>query len=53
MMRWTGCRPVPAFARASRTMGTWRAAVEHGLTLCSTDGDRARFEGPGSLNPLA
>jgi uncharacterized protein len=28
-------------------------AVEHGLTLCSTDGDFARFQGLRSLNPIA
>lgn len=28
-------------------------AVEHGLTLCSTDGDFARFPGLKWLNPLA
>jgi hypothetical protein len=27
--------------------------VEHGLTLCSTDGDFARFSGVTWLNPLA
>ena len=28
-------------------------AIEHGLTLCSTDGDFARFPGLNWLNPLA
>jgi toxin-antitoxin system PIN domain toxin len=28
-------------------------AIEHGLTLCSTDGDFARFAGLSWLNPLA
>ncbi|MFY9893511.1 MAG: TA system VapC family ribonuclease toxin [Xanthobacteraceae bacterium] len=28
-------------------------AVEHGLTLCSTDGDFARFQGLHWLNPIA
>ena len=28
-------------------------AIEHGLTLCSTDGDFARFEGLRWENPLA
>ena len=28
-------------------------AMEHGLTLCSTDGDFARFPGLSWLNPLA
>jgi uncharacterized protein len=28
-------------------------AVEHGLTLCSTDGDFARFRGLRWLNPIA
>lgn len=28
-------------------------AIEHGLTLCSTDGDFARFSGLKWLNPLA
>lgn len=28
-------------------------AIEHGLTLCSTDGDFARFPGLRLLNPLA
>jgi hypothetical protein len=28
-------------------------AIEHGLTLCSTDGDFARFEGLKWENPLA
>jgi toxin-antitoxin system PIN domain toxin len=28
-------------------------AIEHGLTLCSTDGDFARFEGLRWTNPLA
>lgn len=28
-------------------------AIEHGLTLCSTDGDFARFPGLKWLNPLA
>lgn len=28
-------------------------AIEHGLTLCSTDGDFARFAGLKWLNPLA
>ena len=28
-------------------------AVEHGLTLCSTDGDFARFQGLRWLNPIA
>lgn len=28
-------------------------AVEHGLTLCSTDGDFARFPGVRWVNPLA
>jgi uncharacterized protein len=28
-------------------------AIEHGLTLCSTDGDFARFPGLSWLNPLA
>jgi predicted nucleic acid-binding protein len=28
-------------------------AVEHGLTLCSTDGDFARFSGLTWHNPLA
>jgi len=28
-------------------------AVEHGLTLCSTDGDFARFQGLRWFNPLA
>ena len=28
-------------------------AIEHGLTLCSTDGDFARFRGLRWLNPLA
>jgi toxin-antitoxin system PIN domain toxin len=28
-------------------------AIEHGLTLCSTDGDFARFPGLRYLNPLA
>jgi hypothetical protein len=28
-------------------------AIEHGLTLCSTDGDFARFSGLRWLNPLA
>ena len=28
-------------------------AVEHGLTLCSTDGDFARFQGQRWLNPIA
>jgi uncharacterized protein len=28
-------------------------AVEHGLTLCSTDGDFARFSGLHWLNPIA
>jgi hypothetical protein len=28
-------------------------AIEHGLTLCSTDGDFARFPGLRFLNPLA
>jgi predicted nucleic acid-binding protein len=27
-------------------------AIEHGLTLCSTDGDFARFPGLRWLNPL-
>jgi hypothetical protein len=27
-------------------------AIEHGLTLCSTDGDFARFRGLKWLNPL-
>jgi len=27
-------------------------AIEHGLTLCSTDGDFARFPGLMWLNPL-
>jgi hypothetical protein len=27
-------------------------AVEHGLTLCSTDGDFARFRGLRWLNPI-
>jgi len=28
-------------------------AIEHGLTLCSTDGDFARFRGLKWMNPLA
>ena len=28
-------------------------AVEHGLMLCSTDGDFARFQGLRWLNPIA
>ena len=28
-------------------------AIEHGLTLCSTDGDFARFHGLRWMNPLA
>jgi len=28
-------------------------AIEHGLSLCSTDGDFARFQGLRWLNPLA
>jgi toxin-antitoxin system PIN domain toxin len=28
-------------------------AIEHGLTLCSTDGDFARFPGLNWLNPIA
>ena len=28
-------------------------AVEHGLTLCSTDGDFTRFQGLRWLNPIA
>jgi predicted nucleic acid-binding protein len=28
-------------------------AIEHGLTLCSTDGDFARFPGLKWTNPLA
>ncbi len=28
-------------------------AIEHGLTLCSTDGDFTRFKGLRFLNPLA
>jgi toxin-antitoxin system PIN domain toxin len=28
-------------------------AVEHGLTLCSTDGDFARFQGLRWINPIA
>jgi len=28
-------------------------AIEHGLTLCSTDGDFARFQGLRWHNPLA
>jgi uncharacterized protein len=28
-------------------------AVEHGLTLCSTDGDFARFDGLRWQNPIA
>ena len=28
-------------------------ALEHGLTLCSTDGDFARFSSLRYLNPLA
>ena len=28
-------------------------AIEHGLTLCSTDGDFARFSGLRWLNPIA
>jgi toxin-antitoxin system PIN domain toxin len=28
-------------------------AIEHGVTLCSTDGDFARFEGLRWTNPLA
>lgn len=28
-------------------------AIEHGLTLCSTDGDFARFRGVRWENPLA
>jgi toxin-antitoxin system PIN domain toxin len=28
-------------------------AIEHGLTLCSTDGDFARFPGLNWLNPLS
>jgi hypothetical protein len=28
-------------------------AIEHGLTLCSTDGDFARFRGVRWINPLA
>jgi toxin-antitoxin system PIN domain toxin len=28
-------------------------AIEHGLTLCSTDGDFGRFPGVSWLNPLA
>lgn len=28
-------------------------AIEHGLTLCSTDGDFARFEGLRWMNPLS
>jgi uncharacterized protein len=28
-------------------------AIEHGLTLCSTDGDFARFSGIRWMNPLA
>jgi hypothetical protein len=28
-------------------------AIEHGLTLCSTDGDFARFPGLRWLNPIA
>ena len=28
-------------------------AIEHGLTLCSTDGDLARFPGLRWLNPIA
>jgi predicted nucleic acid-binding protein len=27
-------------------------AIEHGLTLCSTDGDFARFPGLRWINPL-
>lgn len=27
-------------------------AIEHGLTLCSTDGDFARFSGARWVNPL-
>ena len=27
-------------------------AIEHGLVLCSTDGDFARFDGLDWLNPL-
>jgi uncharacterized protein len=29
------------------------SAVEHGLTLCSTDGDFARFQGLRRLNPIS
>jgi predicted nucleic acid-binding protein len=28
-------------------------AIEHGLALCSTDGDSARFKGLRRINPLA
>lgn len=28
-------------------------AIEHGLTLCSTDGDFARFRGLRWINPIA
>jgi hypothetical protein len=28
-------------------------AIEHGLTLCSTDGDFARFPGLSWRNPIA
>ena len=47
------------FARARPTAGLVpdahlaALAIEHGLTLCTTDGDFARFPGLRCLNPLA
>ena len=48
-----------ALARTSQATGALvpdahlaALAIEHGLTLCSTDGDFARFDGLRWLNPL-
>ncbi len=45
---------MPAVTRSNLVPDAHLAAlaIEHGLVLCSTDGDFARFEGLRWLNPL-
>ncbi len=47
------CRPAWMTSRLVPDAHLAALAIEHGLTLCSTDGDFARFAGLAWDNPLA
>lgn len=47
------CKPAWMTSRLLPDAHLATLAIEHGLTLCSTDGDFARFEGLTWENPLA